>query len=289
LKVLIVSFAFPPSNVIGAIRVGKLARYLERGGHDLRVLTTDIFDDRSLPLEIAQERVIYTTYRQRRDWLGRLVHPLRRGPEAVEPTINPDASTRDAAPNASLRQVLRKHYYGLRHIPDMRVDWIKTALTAGRRLIGEWRPDIIFASAPPCSGLIVASRLARAFGIPWVADFRDLWTDNPYYDAPGWRRRVDAMLERHTLRTASRLVTVSPIWAERLHRRHGKAAEVVYNGYAEEDFPPIASTYRAGRGADDPVYGLDISGLPRSLDGFRRHRNVAGHTPPPRQRRILQR
>ena len=58
MKVLIVSFAFPPSNVIGAIRVGKLARYLDGRGHDLRVLTTDIVDDRSLPLEISPGRVI---------------------------------------------------------------------------------------------------------------------------------------------------------------------------------------------------------------------------------------
>ena len=41
MKVLIVSFAFPPSNVIGAVRVGKLARYLDHRGHDVRVLTED--------------------------------------------------------------------------------------------------------------------------------------------------------------------------------------------------------------------------------------------------------
>src|SRR5205823_6427111 len=130
---------------------------------------------------------------------------------------------------------LLRQYYGLMHIPDIRAEWIKTAVPAGRRLIAEWRPDIIFASAPPWTGLIVASRLARAFGIPWVADFRDLWVDNPYYGEAGWRRPVDAALERLTLRNAAALVTVSPIWAEQLQRRHGKAAEVVYNGYAEED------------------------------------------------------
>jgi len=45
------------------------------------------------------------------------------------------------------------------------------------------------------------------------------------------------MIERLTVRNSAALVTVSPIWAEQLRRRHGKAAEVVYNGYAEEDFP----------------------------------------------------
>jgi hypothetical protein len=45
------------------------------------------------------------------------------------------------------------------------------------------------------------------------------------------------MVERLTVRNAAALVTVSPIWAEQLRQRHGKPAEVVYNGYAEEDFP----------------------------------------------------
>ena len=102
--------------------------------------------------------------------------------------------------------------------------------------------DIIFGSAPPFTGLIVAGRLARRFNIPWVADFRDLWVDNPYYGfwEPGWRRPVDAILERLMVRDAAALVTVSPIWAQQLDRHHSKAAEVVYNGYAEEDFPQPA-------------------------------------------------
>jgi hypothetical protein len=42
------------------------------------------------------------------------------------------------------------------------------------------------------------------------------------------------------------LVTVSPIWAEQLRKRHRKGAVVVYNGYAEEDFPPLAPRTEPG-------------------------------------------
>jgi glycosyltransferase involved in cell wall biosynthesis len=240
MKILIVSFAFPPSNVIGAVRVGKLARYLDRRGHDVRVLTTDIVEDRSLPLEISRERVFYTEYRQRRDWIDRMVRMLR-GRTAVAPEgRREDVPPQDGAPARSLRQTFRRHYFGLMHIPDMRADWLRTAIPAGRRLISEWKPEIIFASAPPNTGLMVASRLARTHKLPWVADFRDLWVDNPYYSEPGWRKRFDAILEPRILRSAAGLVTVSPIWAEQLRRRHRKDVTVVYNGYAEEDFPPLA-------------------------------------------------
>lgn len=239
MKILIVTCVFPPSNVIGAIRVGKLARYLHGGGHDVRVLTTDIVDDRSLPLEIPKELVVYTDYQERSDWADRWLRRLRPRPDAAPAGDPGDAPAHGAGPSRSLWAMLRRHYHGLIHIPDMRARWIKTAVPAGRRLIEGWRPDIIFASAPPSTGLVVASRLARAFDIPWVADFRDLWVDNSYYDEPSWRKAVDAVLERQTLRGAAALVTVSPGLAEQLRRRHGKAAEVIYNGYAEEDFPPI--------------------------------------------------
>jgi glycosyltransferase involved in cell wall biosynthesis len=240
MKVLIVSFAFPPSNVIGAVRVGKLARYLDHRGHDVRVLTTDVVEDRSLPLEISRERVFYTEYRERRHWIDRVVRLLRGRTALPAEGRHEDAPPQDGAQPRSLQQTLRRHYFGLIHIPDMRADWVWTAIPAGRRLISEWKPEIIFASAPPNTGLMVASRLARTHKVPWVADFRDLWVDNPYYSEPGWRKRIDAILEPRILRRAAGLVTVSPIWAEQLRRRHGKDVTVVYNGYAEEDFPPLA-------------------------------------------------
>jgi glycosyltransferase involved in cell wall biosynthesis len=246
MKVLIVAFAFPPANMIGAVHVGKLARYLDHRDHDVRVLTTDLVEDRSLPLEISQERVIYTDYLERKSWFGVVARPFRNRSNLALDSIGADDPARNRSPRSALRRSLRRHYLGLTRIPDMRAAWMRAALPAGRRLIEEWRPDIIYASAPPYTGLVIARRLARNFRIPWVAGLRDLWVDNPYYQEPGWRRPVDVMLEAWTLRNAARLVTVSPIWAEQLRRRHDKPTEVVYNGYAAEDFPPPPE--RAGPG-----------------------------------------
>ena len=278
MKVLIIAFAFPPANVVGALRVGKLARYLDRVGHDLRVLTTDVSDDRSLPLEIPRERVIYTDYRERGNLLGLFARPFRARSLANLAHSNERRQKSSGSAKSPLRSLVRRQYYSMLHIPDMRASWIDTALPSGRRLMEQWRPEIIFASAPPYTGLIVASRLARAFHVPWVADFRDLWVDNPYYAEPTWRRPIDAAIERSTLRSAAGLVTVSPTWADQLRRRHGKSAEVVYNGYAEEDFPPMppraerghvltirhmGSIYRGFRDASPVFAGIAL--LPRAL------------------------
>src|SRR5438067_13642515 len=65
LKVLMVCHWFPPSNVIGAVRLGKLAKSLHDAGHDLRVLAADVPGDHTLPLEIPANRVTYVHAKQR--------------------------------------------------------------------------------------------------------------------------------------------------------------------------------------------------------------------------------
>jgi len=34
---------------------------------------------------------------------------------------------------------IKRHYYALIHIPDMRRDWIRAVVPAGKRLIEEWK------------------------------------------------------------------------------------------------------------------------------------------------------
>lgn len=237
MKILIVTFSFPPCNTVGALRVGKLARYLKRRGHELRVLTTDVDEDRSLPLEVPKQWVVCTDYRQRRDWLGLWAGRFRSR------TANGSNSGASLARDRKLRRliwdVLRRQYHGMVGIPDQRIDWMRSAIPAGRRLIEEWKPDIIFASGPPFTGLIVAGRLSRAFGIPWLADLRDLWARSPYSSLPAWRGLIDLIVERLTLRNASALVTISPVMARQLKKIHRKEVNVVLNGYAEEDFPEL--------------------------------------------------
>ena len=247
MKILIVAFRFPPSNFIGAVRVGKLARYLHRKGYDLRVLTTDISEDRSLPVEIPRKWIVHTHYQEHQAWLDFIIRPVRRMSAASVAATAGAPVVLGTPLSQSIWDKLRRHYYGLIHIPDSRIDWIRTAIPAGTRLIEEWKPNIIFASAPPHTSLIVACRLSRAFDIPWVADVRDLWADDPYFSFPAWRRPIDRILERFTLRNVSAIVTTSPHFAKRLRKLHHKRVEVVFNGFAEEDFPLTSYEHDAAK------------------------------------------
>ena len=245
MKVLLVSHAFPPVNVIGAVRVGKFAKYLCDAGHDVRAIAATPANT-SLPLEIPVERVAYVgeqPFDRRLDGAARRGAGIRNGAEDAEPRSG-HAPSRQLGGGWS--DTLTRHYYALLRIPDARAGWIKAATAAGCRLIRHWRPDIVIGSGPPHSGLVAASRIARACGAPWVAELRDLWVDNPYYLYPAWRRLVDRVIEKRVLSTAAGLVSVTPRWTQALQRRYQQPAVCILNGYVEDDFPRDRAAPPAG-------------------------------------------
>lgn len=248
MKILIVSYSFPPENIIGAVRVGKWAKFLHERGHDVRVLAAPPVGDKSLPLEIPKDRIVYA-----KDWnVDALFDPLfgrlrkifgkraagRRGASAIVQENSSSSRSGD-----TLKERLRWHYYALLRTPDRQAGWRKNATSAGYSLLSKWHPDLIFASTPPVTSLFVAAALGKRFRIPWVAELRDLWADNPYYAFPAWRRSIDRILERRLLGKAAMLVTVTPPWGQTLKASYDKSVAVILNGYAQEDYP---STVESG-------------------------------------------
>ena len=63
MKILFVTYRFPPYNSSGAVRCGKMAKYLSELGHDVKILTCNNqpLPD-SLQLEIPEENVIYSDW-----------------------------------------------------------------------------------------------------------------------------------------------------------------------------------------------------------------------------------
>lgn len=246
-KVLLVSHAFPPNNLIGAVRVGKLAKYLHDAGHCVQVIAA-VPSNHSLPLEIPADCVRYAQEWARDEIFDdavRWVRRLRRGGGGDGGPASP-AARPAVSGSTGWRAQLTRHYYALLRIPDARAGWIGAATAAGYELVRGWRPDIVIGSAPPNSGLVAAKRIARACGAPWVAELRDLWVDNPYYDEPAWRLLVDRLLERHVLRSAAGIVSVTPQWSETLRRRYRQPVACIFNGYAADDFPADAPGPAAG-------------------------------------------
>ncbi len=239
MRILLVSYWFPPSNVIGAVRAGKFARYMREAGHDVRILAGPAQPPLGLALEIPEALVS-------RPEVPSGEAPARSGLRAAL------RSQADALGLTSGRvgKVLREHLYAVLERPDKHAGWIEPARALARPLLRDWRPELIVASAPPYSGLLVAAGLAAESGVPWVAEMRDPWSGNVYNDRPAWRDWIDRRIERRILGSAAALIAVSPVVGRDLKSRYAHPVATVLNGFAPEDLP--APSARA------PGTGLEI-------------------------------
>ncbi|HOF88480.1 MAG TPA: glycosyltransferase [Armatimonadota bacterium] len=222
MRILIVSYYFPPFNTIGAVRVGKIARYLLAMGHDVRVVAACPPKlARTLPLEIPPERVRYAVR-----FAGVEHQPVF--------TAAGDGLRFLAAAPPPAPKGLAKALYGL---GNKGLCWTPCALATARVFTRDWMPELIFGSYKPANAVLAAQALARELGAPWVAELRDLWTDNHYYAPTGLKRLTEARLERRVLSSAAGLVTVSAPLAAVLRGKYPAPAEVIYNGYDAGDYP----------------------------------------------------
>jgi glycosyltransferase involved in cell wall biosynthesis len=99
--------------------------------------------------------------------------------------------------------------------------WTLTGRRSIAQAIDRYAPDAVWATAPPQSAIFAAVRVARRHRTPVVAELRDLWAGNPYFDAGGqWLSRIESPF----LRGADAVVTVTPGCRETLLRLHPELA-----------------------------------------------------------------
>jgi len=243
LKILIVSWYFPPFNTMGALRTGKLAKYLAENGHDVRVLCArDLPFSTTLPNQFPEDRIERTKYLDVNGF-PRLVQRirLRFGTTTSLPAGASDDAGMARLPHPSILggvlRRLRMAYQVVFNFPDAQIGWLPGGLSGGKRLLNEWRPDIIFATAPPFTTLFVARRLARKYKIPWVAEFRDRWSEDPYSEYSHWMFKFVRIVENWLLKNICGLVTVSEPWAHDYRKRFSIPVAAVMNGFDPDEFP----------------------------------------------------
>jgi hypothetical protein len=230
MRILIVSYVFPPFNNIGTLRVGKTAKYLYQLGHEIRVVTTsDIPYPPVLTIEIPAEHVTRTK------WIN-----VNRPADLIFGTAYKyiHRFLPSLVPSYQWTEDRLRWLYGLGfNIPDGAIGWLPFCLSAASKVCASFKPHIILASAPPPTALIAAHVLSRKFSVPWVADFRDLWTGDHYRRYPWIRQMPERLVEKKILSSASGLITISHPLAEILRRRFGKPTKVILNGFDPEDVP----------------------------------------------------
>lgn len=129
--------------------------------------------------------------------------------------------------------------------------WVREAqrpwsLSAARwllRLPRSEQPALIYASAAPTSALEAASLAASKLAIPWIADLRDLWTEDTVAFYPTrWHYLWERALERRVLGSAAAIITNTRLAGKAMRAwlgpDLGRRVCTLPNGYDPDDFAP---------------------------------------------------
>jgi glycosyltransferase involved in cell wall biosynthesis len=139
---------------------------------------------------------------------------------------------------SSIKPFLRffyRYYREIVYYPDSEKAWKTFAIDSAENLLQNEEVDAIISCSSPVTVHTIAEELKDKHDIPWIADFRDLWTQNHNYQYSSFRKMFEKRLEIKTLAHADALVTVSPLWTKKLQTLHrGKQVYTITNGFDPE-------------------------------------------------------
>lgn len=273
LRILLVTYCFPPMNSIASHRPYGWARSWQDLGHDVHVLTPAKrgFDG---PMDLQ------------RDLTGICIHEVDYLPvRGSAPPMRLTGEAVRAERWERFKTATRRARFSLAMFGDPRMLAYFALVREGSRLIRSRGVDLIVATSPPEVSFFAARALSRRTGVPWVADFRDLWfRDMRLYQsrAASW---LSGLVHRWLVGNAAALVTVSVGLQKRLAGYLDRDVLVSYNGFFEDarqcsprprpwadDRIHIVYTGRVYPGKQDP------EPLFRALDALRRGADKAAST-----------
>jgi glycosyltransferase involved in cell wall biosynthesis len=211
-KLLLVTFYWPPAGGGGVQRPLKFATHLPALGIETHVLAPD---DPKWVHEDAELAPPSQAWVHRARYLG-------PGP-------------RDALSSSTALAVRRAL------VPDASVPWNVTAIPAAIRIVRNEGIDVVLTTSPPGSVHLVGAAVKGALGVPWVADLRDSLVAHPHRrtESPLVRlkERTGAGIARLVARRADAIVAVADAIADEARGLDPRGRVVtIANGCDFDDF-----------------------------------------------------
>ena len=235
-RVLIITYYWPPSGGSGVQRWLKMSKYLPENGWQPVIYTAENaeypVEDPSLEKDVCPEaevlrQPIVEPYDLYKRFLG-----IKKEQKVKTGFID------ETGQQTGWKKHLSVWIRGNLFIPDARCWWVKPSVKYLKSYLKDHPVDAIISTGPPHSMHLIAMKLKEDLGIPWIADFRDPWTEIDYYNElhlTRWADRKHHQLEREVLNQADKVVTVSPDWARRLGRLGNRNVRTIYNGFDRDD------------------------------------------------------
>jgi len=172
-------------------------------------------------------------------------------PVAVE--VQP---SRTSLLKSSLFQLMKKAKNAVL-IPDDQILWYPAAKKMGLEIIQAHGIDAIVSTSGPYTNHLVGRYLKRKTGLPWIADFRDPWTQNMHRSGIRWRDWLEERMERSVHHEANMTLTVTHSFARNFNEKFGAAInrlEVIHNGYDPADYTELEHLQKAPADQDRCVF-----------------------------------
>ena len=176
MKVLIITYYWPPCGGVGVQRWLRFVRYLPDFGYTPTIITTLNGDypvkDSSLELEVSQNAKVLRTKTPTFNNLYKFFSKSKNDkiPYGSLQTNSSDSLFKKASIWVRLNLV----------IPDARIIWNASAYRAAKKELRNGKYDAVITTGPPHSTHLIGLKLHKEFNLKWIADFRDPWTEMGY-------------------------------------------------------------------------------------------------------------
>lgn len=230
MKVLIITYYWPPAGGPGVQRWLKFVKYLRDFGIEPVVFTADnpyyptldatLSDDVPDGIEVIKCPIFEP---------NNIVAKFKKS-EAQQSAgfLNPNPSF-----FAKLLIYIRANYF----IPDARMFWVKPSVKKLKKYISENKIDLVITTGPPHSLHLIGMQLKEKLGVKWLADFRDPWTSIDYFHLLPLTKRARKRhfkLEEKVVRSADSVLMVSN-HAKEKYEGFNSEINVITNGFDTED------------------------------------------------------
>lgn len=237
MRVLLISYYFPPCGGAAVQRWHRWLPHLVADGIEIHVLTSIGGDyptlDESLVDEVPASVTVHHTPAPQ---LGRIWQRLF-GKNSAMPHGSLDYNE-NRGPLKSALLWLRLNLV----IPDMRVFWNPGAFHLAQKLVREIPFDAIITTGPPHSSHLIGLKLKTLFNLRWIADFRDPWSEIHYLKLTPPSRfslSLHKRMEARVVATADKCFVVSNNISA--HLPEGNKV-VIYNGFDAEKISRFVHT-----------------------------------------------
>ncbi|ARV06277.1 glycosyl transferase family 1 [Polaribacter sp. SA4-10] len=224
MKVLIITYYWPPAGGSGVQRWLKFVKYLQDFDIEPVVYTVDNanypINDESLINEIPNNiEVLKQAIWEPTDLLF-----WKKKNEQKKDISNTS--------KGGFLSYVRGNFF----IPDPKIFWINKSVKYLQKYLNSNNIDVIISTGPPHSMHLIAQKLHQKNNIKWIADFRDPWTSLYYNDdfkQGSFAKKRNNKLELSVLKNADCILTVSNTLKKEFSKV-SKNVEVITNGFDDE-------------------------------------------------------